>query len=84
VLRDYGFRLEDTPKGLRRRRGLLTKSDVVMPVHRVQALKVTTGILRRRWGWHGLGCGEPSQDAKSGNHVVVPFAGWTRSRRSWL
>jgi len=73
VLRDYGFRLEETPKGLRRRRGLLTKTDVVMPVHRVQALKVTTGILRRRWGWHGLGVVSLSQDAKSGKHVVVPF-----------
>jgi len=74
VLRDYGFRLEETPKGLRRRRGLLTKTDVVMPIHRVQALKVTTGILRRRWGWHGLGVVSLSQDVKSGNHVVVPFA----------
>jgi putative membrane protein len=74
VLRDYRFRLEETPKGLRRRRGLLTKTDVVMPIHRVQALKVTTGILRRRWGWHGLGVVSLSQDAKSGNHVVVPFA----------
>ena len=74
VLRDYGFRLEETTKGLRRRRGLLTRTDVVMPIHRVQALKVTTGILRRRWGWHGLSVVSLSQDAKSGNHVVVPFA----------
>jgi len=74
VLRDYGFRLEETPKGLRRRRGLLTRTDVVMPLHRVQALKVTTGILRRRFGWHGLGVVSLAQDAKAGNHVVVPFA----------
>ena len=74
VLRDYGFRLEETPKGLRRRRGLVTRTDVVMPVHRVQALKVTTGILRRRWGWHGLGVVSLAQDAKAANHVVVPFA----------
>jgi putative membrane protein len=74
VLRDYGFKLEETPKGLRRRRGLLTRTDVVMPVHRVQALQVTTGILRRRWGWHGLSAVSLAQDAKAGNHVVVPFA----------
>ncbi len=74
VLRDYGFRLEETPKGLRRRRGLLTRTDVVMPIHRVQALKVTSGILRRRFGWHGLGVVSLAQDAKAGNHVVVPFA----------
>ena len=74
VLRDYGFKLEETPKGLRRRRGLLTRTDVVMPLHRVQALKVTTGILRRRFGWHGLSVVSLAQDAKAGNHVVVPFA----------
>lgn len=74
ALRDYGFRLEETPKGLRRRRGLLTRTDVVMPVHRVQALKVTTGIVRRHFGWHGLSVVSLAQDAKAGNHVVVPFA----------
>ena len=74
VLRDYGFRLEQTPKGLRRRRGLLTRTDVVMPLHRVQALKVTTGIVRRRFGWHALEVVSLAQDAKSASHVVVPFA----------
>ncbi len=74
VLRDYGFLLEETPKGLRRRRGLLTRTDVVMPMHRVQALMVTTGIVRRRFGWHGLGIVSLAQDAKSESHVVAPFA----------
>jgi putative membrane protein len=74
VLRDYGFCLEETSKGLRRQRGLLTRTDVVMPIHRVQALKVTTGILRRRFGWHGLSVVSLAQDAKAGNHVIVPFA----------
>jgi putative membrane protein len=74
VLRDYGFLLEETPKGLRRRRGLLTRTDTVMPVHRVQALKVTTRILRRRFGWHALEVVSLAQDAKSGSQVVVPFA----------
>lgn len=74
VLRDYGFRLEETPKGLRRRRGLLTRSDVVMPIHRVQALKLTTGIVRRRFGWYGLAAVSLAQDSKASSHVVVPFA----------
>ena len=74
VLRDYGFLLEDTPKGLRRRRGLLTRTDAVMPVHRVQALKVTTRILRRRFGWHALEVVSLASDTKSGSQVVVPFA----------
>ena len=73
VLRDYGFRLEDTPKGLRRRRGLLTRSDVIMPVHRVQALVLRTGIVRRLFGWHDLSVVSLAQDAKAGNHVIVPF-----------
>jgi putative membrane protein len=74
VLRDWDFRLEQTAKGLRRRRGLLTRTDTVMPVHRVQALKVTTGILRRRFGWHALAAVSLAQDAKSSHHVIVPFA----------
>ena len=73
VLRDYGFRLEDTPKGLRRRRGLLTRTDVIMPLHRVQALKLRTGIVRRLFGWHELSVVSLAQDAKAGNHIVVPF-----------
>lgn len=74
VLRDYGFTLEHTPKGLRRRRGLLTRTDVVMPLHRVQALRVTTGIVRRRFGWLGLSVVSLARDAKAGHHVVAPFA----------
>lgn len=74
VLRDYGFRLERTAKGFRRRRGLLTRTDVVMPVHRVQAVRVSTGILRRVWGWHGLAFISLAQDAGSANHDVAPFA----------
>ncbi|MCA1660843.1 MAG: PH domain-containing protein [Novosphingobium sp.] len=73
VQRDYGFRLEESSKGLRRRRGLFTRSDVIMPVHRVQALKLSTGIVRRRFGWHGLSVVSLAQDAKAGHHVVVPF-----------
>jgi putative membrane protein len=72
--REYGFVLERTAKGFRRRRGLFTRTDVVMPSHRVQALKITTGIFRRRFGWHGLSFVSLAQDAKSANHVVAPFA----------
>lgn len=75
VLRDWGFRLERNERGLRRRRGLFTRSDMVMPVQRVQALKVTTGIVRRfLGGWHGLAVVSLAQDEKSAAHVIVPFA----------
>lgn len=74
VARDYGFCLEETAKGFRRRRGLFTRSDVVMPVHRVQALKITTGIIRRRFGWWGLEFISLAQDSGSASHSVAPFA----------
>lgn len=74
ALRDWDFRLERTTKGFRRRRGLLTKTDVVMPVHRVQALVLSTGWLRRRFGWHGLSFISLAQDAGTANHDVAPFA----------
>lgn len=73
VLRDWGFLLERTSKGFRRRRGLVTRTDVVMPAHRVQALKIGTGIIRRRFGWHGLSFVSLAQDSGSSNHVVAPF-----------
>jgi len=73
-VRDWDFRLERTAKGFRRRRGLLTKTDVVMPVHRVQALVVSTGFIRRRFGWHGLSFISLAQDSGSANHDVAPFA----------
>ncbi|ANU06663.1 PH domain-containing protein [Paraurantiacibacter namhicola] len=72
-LRDWDFKLEDTPRGLRRRRGLLTKTDVMMPLHRVQAIIVSTGIVRRLFGWHGLKLVSLAQDSGNASHDVVPF-----------
>ncbi|NTZ43448.1 PH domain-containing protein [Altererythrobacter sp. SALINAS58] len=72
--RDWDFRLEETDRGFRRRRGLFTRTDVVMPKHRVQAVQVTTGVVRRFFGWHGLKFISLAQDAGSASHVVAPFA----------
>ncbi|RKF21286.1 hypothetical protein D6851_09530 [Altericroceibacterium spongiae] len=72
--RDWAFRLERTSRGFRRRRGLFTRTDVVMPVHRVQAASIDTGILRRLFGWHGLTFISLAQDSGSASHVVAPFA----------
>ena len=74
ALREWDFRLERTDKGLRRRRGLLTRTDVVMPVHRVQALRIGTGIVRRLFGWHRLGVVSLAQDSGGANHDAAPFA----------
>ena len=77
VLRDWDFVLERTANGFRRRRGLLTRTEVVMPAHRVQALKFSTGIVRRRFGWHGLSFVSLAQDAGAPSHDVAPFARWS-------
>ncbi|NJM51097.1 MAG: PH domain-containing protein [Sphingomonadales bacterium] len=81
ILREYGFRLDRTEKGFRRRRGLLTLTDVVMPVHRVQAVTAFTGPIRKWSGWYGLKfislAGDSSaSDKGESNHVVAPLAYW--------
>jgi putative membrane protein len=75
VLREHGFRLERTAKGFRRRRGLLTLTDAVMPAHRVQAAVIQTGPIRKRRGWHSLKFVSLAQDSKEEtNFVAAPFA----------
>ena len=75
MLREHGFRLDQTNKGFRRRRGLLTLTDVVMPTHRVQAAVVQTGPFRKRRGWHSLKFVSLAQDSKEeSNYVAAPFA----------
>lgn len=74
-LRDHGFRLDRTPKGFRRRRGLFTLTDVVMPAHRVQAAVIETGPFRKRRGWYSLKFVSLAQDSKEeSNFVAAPFA----------
>ena len=75
VLRDYGFRLDRTETGLRRRRGLLTLTDVTLPVRRAQAAIVGTGPVRDRFGWRELKLQSLARDeGKSGDHVLAPLA----------
>lgn len=74
IAREWGFVLERTPRGFRRRRGLFTRTDVVMPAHRVQALHIGTGLVRYRFGWHSLSFVSLAQDNESASHDVAPFA----------
>jgi putative membrane protein len=74
ALRDWGFTLTRSARGFRRQRGLFTRTDVVMPVHRVQGLVIGTGLLRYRFGWHGLSFVSLAQDSEGESHVVAPFA----------
>ncbi|MGY6550880.1 MAG: PH domain-containing protein [Erythrobacter sp.] len=72
--REWGFVLERTARGLRRRRGLFTRTDVVMPLHRVQALVIATRLVRYRFGWHSLSIVSLASDNESASHIAAPFA----------
>ncbi len=74
IAREWGFALTRTPRGFRRQRGLFTRTDVVMPAHRVQALEIGSGIVRYRFGWHSLSFVSLAQDNESTSHAVAPFA----------
>ncbi len=74
VFANWGFRLTREPRALRRTRGLTTRTDVAVPVKRVQAAIVVTGWLRKRFGWHELRLQSLASDGeKEKDHQVVPF-----------
>ena len=74
LLREHGFRLDRTETGLRRRRGLLTLTDVTVPVRRVQAAILASGPVRRAFGWCELKLQSLAMDGAKGDHVVAPLA----------
>ncbi len=75
MLREFGFRLDRTDVGLRRRRGLLTRTDVTLPAKRAQAAIVATGPLRDRFGWREFKLQSLAGDeGGGGDHVLAPLA----------
>lgn len=75
ILTEYGFRLDRTDRGFRRRRGFLTRTDVMMPVNRVQAVNIVTGPIRKRRGWHALKFVSLAQDSKEeSDYMAAPLA----------
>ncbi|MGP1352873.1 MAG: PH domain-containing protein [Parasphingopyxis sp.] len=73
--REFGFRLTRTETGLRRRRGLFTRTDVVIPLRRVQAVVISTSLVKRFFGWQGMAVQSLGTDGGAGtNHVVAPLA----------
>jgi putative membrane protein len=75
LLRDYGFRLDASGNGLRRRRGLFTRTDVTLPVRRAQAALILTGPVRDALGWSELKLQSLAQDeGGKGDHVVAQLA----------
>ncbi|WP_417591184.1 PH domain-containing protein [Parasphingorhabdus sp.] len=77
-VREYGFRLDlvnSGQPGFRRRRGLFTRTDMVMPIHRVQAAVIQTGPLRERFGWYHLKFISLASDANGEtDHSAAPCA----------
>ncbi|HEY9092003.1 PH domain-containing protein [Parasphingorhabdus sp.] len=77
-IREYGFRLDRVDSGrpgFRRRRGLFTLTDMVMPFHRVQAAIIKTGPIRSHFGWHHLQFQSLAGDGKGeSDHSAAPCA----------
>ncbi|NQV94591.1 MAG: PH domain-containing protein [Sphingomonadales bacterium] len=80
-VREYGFRLDRVDSGqpgFRRRRGLFTLTDMVMPIHRVQAAILQTGPVRARFGWYHLKFTSLAGDAGGEtDHSAAPCASLT-------
>ena len=74
LLREHGFRLDRSETGFRRRRGLVTLTDVSIPAKRVQAAILASGPIRKRFGWWVLKLQSLAQDGGKGDHVVAPLA----------
>jgi putative membrane protein len=75
LARDYGFRLTRSAAGLRRRRGLFTLSETVIPMRRMQVALVESGIVARLLGWHSLAFQTLGADRQErGRQVAAPFA----------
>lgn len=74
-LREHRFRLDRSGMGLRRRRGLLTLTDVTLPIRRIQAAIIGTGPLREAFGWRELKLQSLARDETTkGDHIVAPLA----------
>lgn len=82
AVRDYGFRLDRTETGLRRRRGLVSVTDVTLPVKRAQAAIVASGPVRDAFGWQELKLQSLAADEGGrGDHVLAPLASGGESGR---
>lgn len=75
VMTDYGFRLWRARAGLRRKRGLFTRSETVIPLTRIQLAVLRSGLVGRALGWFTLEYQTLNADAaKAGHQAAAPFA----------
>jgi putative membrane protein len=75
LTKEYGFRLDEREGRLRRIRGLLTRSEVVIVKARVQLAVVRRAPLSGRLGWQSLAFQTlGGSDDPSGRQEMAPFA----------
>jgi putative membrane protein len=74
TLRDYGFSLSDDGGRLRRVRGLLTRSETVIALPRVQLAAIDSGPLRRWLGWQRLRGQLLGGEGATGRQDLAPLA----------
>jgi len=70
----FGFRVSDSPDGLRLRYGLLEQRTQTVPPGRVQAVRFSQGLLWRRLGWWTVQvniAGYGDEDAESGGGSIL-------------
>lgn len=76
LAREFGFRLRLEQEGLRRQRGLFTRTDVLIPAGRVELALLDTGPIRRKLGWRALSfqtLGAGSGEVQAGIQSVAPL-----------
>lgn len=79
VPREWGFTLTRSGRALRRRRGLFTRTDVSLPLRRMQVGVIGTGPVRERLGFHRFAVESLASDPGAGgrgqnDHVLAPLA----------
>ncbi len=75
VSANFGFRLTRAEAGLRRKRGLVTLTDLVIPRRRTQVALIESGPIGRLFGWHALSFQTLGADPKDGGlQIAAPFA----------
>lgn len=75
VAREFRFRLAAGPNGLRRRRGLVTLSEVLIPARRTEAARIERRWVSGAFGWRSLAFQTLGADPKEGGvQVAAPLA----------
>ena len=65
VSTNFGFRLTRAAAGFRRKRGLVTLTEIVIPLRRTQVALIESGPIARLFGWHALSFQTLGADRKS-------------------